>query len=173
MVTLKKILVATDFGEPSGAALRYGRAFAGAFAARLIVLHVADDLSRAAVGVDGFAGFPSDVLQDIERAARHQTEELLTADDRRLLKAEAITITSDRTAATIVEYARANGIDLIVLGTHGRRALRRLMLGSVAERVVRAAPCPVLTVHSLQHEFAMVDAGARVEQAEPAGKTLS
>jgi universal stress protein A len=137
------------------------------------VLHVTEDLSITAIGVDGFAGLPPEVLQDIEGAARQQTEELLTDDDRRLLKAEAITITSDRTAATIVEYARANKANLIVLGTHGRRALSRLMLGSVAERVVRTAPCPVLAVHSLQHEFVTTDMGMRTEQPTTVGNIPS
>jgi nucleotide-binding universal stress UspA family protein len=169
MVTLNKILVATDFGEASAAALRYGRELATAFAATLHVLHVAEDLSVAGVGVNGYAGLPPEVLQDIERAARRHNEELLTDDDRRLLKAQAITITSNRFAAAIVDYARANAIDLIVVGTHGRRALSRMMLGSVAERVVRTAPCPVLTVHSLQHEFVTTGAGMTPEQAAISG----
>jgi nucleotide-binding universal stress UspA family protein len=170
MVTLKKILVATDFGEASAAALRYGRELATAFGATLRVLHVAEDLSITGVGVNGYAGLPPEVLQDIERAARQQTEGLVTDDDRRLLKAEAITITNNRFAATIVDYARANAIDLIVVGTHGRRALSRMMLGSVAERVVRTAPCPVLTVHSLQHEFVTANVGMTTEQAATPGR---
>lgn len=170
MVTLKKILVATDFGEASAAALRYGRELATAFAATLRVLHVAEDLSVTGVGLNGYAGLPPEVLQDIERAARQQTENLVTDDDRRLLKAEAITITSNRIAATIVDYARANAIDLIVVGTHGRRALTHMMLGSVAERIVRTAPCPVLTVHSLQHEFVTTDVGTTTEQAAAPGR---
>jgi universal stress protein A len=154
MVTLKKILVATDFGEASAAALRYGRELATAFAATLRLLHVAEDLSVTGLGVNGYVGLPPEVLQD---------------DDRRLLKAEAITISSNRIAGTIVEYARANAVDLIVVGTHGRRALSHMMLGSVAERVVRTAPCPVLTVHSLQHEFVATDVGATTAQLARSG----
>jgi len=170
MVTLKKILVATDFGEASAAALRYGRELASAFAATLHVLHVTEDLSITGVGVHGYAGLSPEVLRDIERAARHQTEALLTDDDRRLLKAETITITNNRFAAAIVDYARVNAVDLIVVGTHGRRALSRMMLGSVAERIVRTAPCPVLTVHSLQHEFVTTDVGVTTEQAATPGR---
>ena len=168
MVTLKKVLVATDFGEASAAALRYGREIASAFGAKLHLLHVTEDLALTAFsGVEGYATFPGAIQEDIDRAERQQTEALLTENDRRSLNAEAVTLTSDRTAGTIVEYARRNAIDLIVLGTHGRRALSRLMTGSVAERVVRTAPCPVLTVHSLQHEFVApeVDAAAHSEAA--------
>jgi nucleotide-binding universal stress UspA family protein len=168
MVTLKRVLVATDFGEASASALRYGRAIATAFGATLHVLHVTEDLALSAFsGVEGYAMLPPEIQEDIDRAERQQTEELLTENDRRWLHAEAVTLTSEQTAATIVEYARANTIDLIVLGTHGRGALARLMMGSVAERVVRTAPCPVLTVHSLQHEFVVpdVDVAARTDAA--------
>jgi nucleotide-binding universal stress UspA family protein len=170
MVTLKKILVATDFGEASNVALRYGRALATAFGARLHVLHVTQDLYlMAGGGVEGYVGLSPEIQADIERAARQQTEALLTADDRKLFNAEAVTMTSDRPAATIVEYARANHFDLIILGTHGRRALRRLVMGSVAERVVRTAPCPVLTVHSLQHEFVVPERAVEAAYVEPVG----
>jgi len=159
MVTLKKVLVATDFGEASAAALRYGRAIATAFGAKLHLLHVTEDLALSAFsGVEGYATFPAEIQEDMDRAERQQTEALLTENDRRWLNAEAVTITSERTAATIVDYARGNAVDLIVVGTHGRGALARLMMGSVAERVVRTAPCPVLTVHSLQHEFVAPEA---------------
>jgi nucleotide-binding universal stress UspA family protein len=170
MVTLRKILVATDFGEASAAALRYGRELATAFAATLHVLHVTQDLTLAAyAGVEGYVGLPPELQADLDRAAREQAEALLTENDRRLLNAEAVTITSERPAATIVEYARANRFDLIVMGTHGRRALARVMMGSVAEHVVRTAPCPVLTVHSLQHEFVaaeMLVAAARAQSGD-------
>ncbi|HEY7059365.1 MAG TPA: universal stress protein [Vicinamibacterales bacterium] len=158
MVTLKKVLVATDFGEASAAALRYGRAFASTFGAALQVLHVTENLALMPLAsLEGNVGLGPGVQEDIERAARRQTEALLTHTDRRWLRAEAVTITSDRAADAIVEFARANKVDLIVIGTHGRRALARLVMGSVAERVIRTAPCPVLTVHSLQHEFVAVE----------------
>jgi nucleotide-binding universal stress UspA family protein len=158
MVTLKTVLVATDFGEASAAALRYGRAIATAFGAKLHLLRVTEDLALSAFsGVEGYATFPEEIQEDINRAERQQTEALLTENDRRCLNAEAVILTRSQTAATIVDYARTNAIDLIVIGTHGRRAFARLMMGSVAERVVRTAPCPVLTVHSLQHEFVAPD----------------
>jgi nucleotide-binding universal stress UspA family protein len=57
----------------------------------------------------------------------------------------------------IIEYAVDHEIDLIVMGTHGRGALRHLLMGSVAERVVRSAPCPVLTVHAVERDFLQPD----------------
>ena len=68
-------------------------------------------------------------------------------------------------ASTIVEYARNHGVNLIVMGTHGRGAVAHLLLGSVAERVVRLAPCPVLTVRHPEHEFVQPDTLATVAHA--------
>jgi nucleotide-binding universal stress UspA family protein len=65
-------------------------------------------------------------------------------------------------AAGIIEYAKANRIDLIIAGTHGRGAFQNLLMGSVAERLVRTAPCPVLTVRSHERDFIMPDALANV-----------
>ena len=61
--------------------------------------------------------------------------------------------TRPRTSSPSFSHAATAGVDLIVIGTHGRKGVSRLLLGSVAERVVRAAPCPVLTVHHPEHEF--------------------
>ena len=73
-------------------------------------------------------------------------------------------ITSNVTAGTIVEYAESESADLIVMGTHGRGAVAHLLMGSVAERVVRIAPCPVLTVRHPEHEFVLPDALVAVEK---------
>jgi nucleotide-binding universal stress UspA family protein len=66
---------------------------------------------------------------------------------------------------TIVDYARDHDVDIIVMGTHGRGALGHLVMGSVAERVVRLAPCPVLTVRHPEHEFIRPDALATLAEA--------
>jgi nucleotide-binding universal stress UspA family protein len=151
MMTLKKVLVATDFEDASGIALQYGRTLASALAATLRVLHVTENLTVIpAFAAEGFYGVPFEVQQEIERAARQQVQTLLTDEDRQRLHAEATTVTSAAIATTVCDYARDNHFDLIVMGTHGRGPLRRLLMGSVAEQVVRTAPCPVLTVHSPQ-----------------------
>ena len=73
-------------------------------------------------------------------------EERLTAEDRTRLHARAVLETSDHAADEITRYSKDADIDLIVMGTHGRTGLAKLFVGSVADRVVAAAPCPVLTV---------------------------
>ena len=160
MIALKNILVATDFGEAADAALAYGRELARTFGATLHVLHVADDV-YVRLGGDAYVGVLPELQQDIEAAARQQLDALLVDNDPVPLPARRSVVTSSAPAAAIVDYARDADIDLIVVGTHGRGAVAHLLMGSVAERVVRTAPCPVLTVRHPEHEFVMPDALGR------------
>jgi len=157
MILLKKILVATDFGEASDSALNYGRDLARTYGAKLHVLHVAENLF-ARYRDDGSMVVLPQMQTDVENAARKRLEGLVTDEDRTMLQASPVVITALRTAEAIVEYAKAHTVDIIVMGTHGRRALSHLLMGSVAERVVRMAPCPVLTVRHPEHEFLAPDA---------------
>jgi nucleotide-binding universal stress UspA family protein len=158
MIALKRILVATDFSEPADAALTYGRALARTFDATLHVLHVVGTVSYAVYGAEGFAMSVPALRQEVEDEARKQLDNLLVDNDERPLPTRRMLITSDAPALAIVEYARQHDIDLIVTGTHGRGGVAHLLLGSVAERVVRIAPCPVLTVRHPEHEFVVPDA---------------
>jgi universal stress protein A len=167
MIALKKVLVPTDFGPASDSALRYGRALAHGFGAALHVLHVTENVFGRATDGYGYTAIPPQVQEDLERAGRKQTEGLLDDEDRRELNAIAVTVTSNSPSDAIVDYARTNGMDLIVMGTHGRGAVAHLFMGNVAERVVRMAPCPVLTVRNPEHEFVLPDALVAVRQERP------
>jgi nucleotide-binding universal stress UspA family protein len=166
MITLKHVLVATDFSEPSEAALAYGRELARNFGATLTVVHIVDDILTRAYGIDGgmIIGDP-DVQRRYEANAREQAEALLGTDDRIDLKATTVLLVSNSPAAAIVSYAREANVDLIVMGTHGRGGVAHLLMGSVSERVVRTAPCPVLTVRHPEHEFVLPDALVAVARA--------
>lgn len=94
----------------------------------------------------------------MEESARKQLAALVHDDDRRELDAQTVLRVSDTPVLAIVSYAKDANIDLIVIGTHGRRGMAHLFRGSVAEKVVRTAPCPVLTVRHPEHEFVMPDA---------------
>ena len=157
MWRLKDILVPTDFGDASDAALDYARDLARSYSARLHVLHVADDVVARFAGEGSMTFLPS-ALAEVDRAERVRTEAVLTDEDRALLHARATMLTSLPVAETIVDFAKNHAIDLIVMGTHGRRAVAHLLLGSVAERVVRMAPCPVLTVRHPERGFLVPDA---------------
>jgi nucleotide-binding universal stress UspA family protein len=148
MIVLKHVLVATDFSPPSMAALTYARELARRFGATLHVLHAVENLFLRPMPAD-----PHTLIAAKTRAL----DDLVSDDDRAQLHAVTSLDVSDSPAEAIVEYARGKTIDLIVVGTHGRGTMSQLFVGSVAERVVRTAPCPVLTVRHPEHEFVVSD----------------
>jgi nucleotide-binding universal stress UspA family protein len=158
MITLKKILVATDFSDPSAAALAYGRELARNFGAQLTVVNVVDDVLARSFGIDGGVMADPDLQRQFEESSRQQVNAAISDEDRVQLKAEGVVLVSHSPAAAITGFAREAGIDLIVMGTHGRGGMAHLLMGSVSERVVRTAPCPVLTVRHPEHEFVLPDA---------------
>lgn len=164
MIRLNNILVATDFSAASEAALNYGRDLARTFGSTLHVVHVTDDVMIRFSG-EGTMTFLPNLQTEVENAARNRIDALVTDEDRSQLRAQPVIRTSLSPAETIVEYAKEHGVDLIVMGTHGRKALAHLVMGSVAERVVRAAPCPVLTVRHPEHEFLVPDALVSIAKA--------
>ena len=165
MIALKKILVAIDFGEASDAALAYGRQLARSFDAQLVVLHVVENALTGAVAPNGFVFTDPGLQQTLEAAGQQKVEDLVSDEDRILIRAQAVIVTSNAPATAIAEYAKDSGINLIVIGTHGRGPMAHLLLGSVAERVVRIAPCPVLTVRHPEREFVVPDALVAVTHA--------
>jgi nucleotide-binding universal stress UspA family protein len=158
MIVLKNILVPTDFEAAAEAALRYGRTLAETFGADLHVLHVEDTAMFQARFADPAT---------LEATARRQLGERAVADDRQRYQTHAAIERFDSPTEAIVRYARAAAIDLIVMGTHGRSGADRLLMGSVAERVVRSAPCPVLTVRHPERDF-ITDADADGDVVTPA-----
>jgi nucleotide-binding universal stress UspA family protein len=166
MIAIKKVLVATDFSEEAESALNYGRAIARAFDATLLVLHVVEDVFARTGATEPLASGSviAELLTSLEQGAREQMNEIVREDDRRELHAEAIVLTGLSAGVEIVRYAKDAGVDVIVMGTRGRGKIAALVMGSVAEKVVRLAPCPVLTVRHPEHEFIVPDALQRVER---------
>jgi universal stress protein A len=161
VIALKQVLVATDFGEASDVALRYGSELARQFGAHLHVVHVIEDyITRA----NSLPGVPESYIdwgrwQTEAIAAAERNLKVLVADDDRVSgKPTVAAIVSRSIPRTLIEYARQHQVDLIVTGTHGRGVVGHLVMGSVAERLVRYAPCPVLTVRHPEREFVMPDA---------------
>jgi nucleotide-binding universal stress UspA family protein len=155
MIVLKNVLVATDFGEASKVALDYGRDLARAYGATLHVLHVVEDLTYSYASEVGFAlpGYQDEIVAQAQKAM----DESLTADDRATLRVVPAVRTMRVPANAITEYAKEHAIDVIVVGTHGRGVVQHFLMGSVAERVVRTAPCPVLTVRAHERDFIAPD----------------
>ena len=131
-----RILVPTDFGGPSEAAIEYARMLARTFGGSLQLLHVLDNVFLRPVVGDPHA---------LEDAVLKRLHDRFTDEDRKALHATAAVERSDEPADEIVSYVRTTETDLLVMGTHGRTGVAHLLLGSVAEKVVRTAPCPVLT----------------------------
>ena len=165
MIALENILGATAFGAASETAVAYGRALAERFGAKLHLLHVTANVYLAASMGYGYEVMPLSLQEENERNARQQLDALLSDEDREVLRATSVVVTNNTPALAIVEYAKNHRVNLIVMGTHGRGALAHLFLGSVAERVVRIAPCPVLTVRHPEHEFVLPDALVAVSRA--------
>lgn len=157
MIRIKNVLVATDFSEPSTVALEYGRELARTYEATLHVLHITEDL-RWRFATDVTPAFPVGIQEDLEAAARARVDALLTDEDRTQLHARGVVLTAVSSAEAILAYAQTEAIDVIVIGTHGRSGFAHMLMGSVAERVVRLAPCPVLAVRHPEHEFIAPDA---------------
>ena len=161
MIRLKNVLVATDLGEPAGVALTYGRELARTFGATLHVLYVAPDLAGnfGAVSGSASAGDVSGLQAEMEDAARIRLDDLLSDEDRNVLRARPTLIRSSANPAHVIaRHAADVNADVIVIGTHSRTGVAHFLMGSVAERVVRIAPCPVLTVRHPEHEFVLPDA---------------
>lgn len=145
MPQIKRILVPTDFSSTSDLAVKYAVEIAARHGASLLLLHVLEDPSHTAVYPDAyFAELPT-LRKDMRDEAERRLREL-AAWCRTLDVDAAIDVVDGRPPQAIAREAAHRGTDLIVMGTHGRSGIAHLVLGSVAERVVRSAPCPVLTV---------------------------
>ena len=143
----RRILVPTDFSSPSDAALDCARGIAARLGGSIHLLHVLEEQpAEVPFGSEMFVSeLPDARLQEARDRLSHRT----SSRDR-----EAKRVTTEvifgTTARTIVDYAADNLFDLIVMGTHGRTGIAHLLMGSVAERVVRTATCPVVTTHTVR-----------------------
>ncbi len=151
MINLKRILIPTDFSEYSTHAMHYACELADRFGAELHLLTVVDDTTPMMMDPE-FMPVEDFVTQEMN-AARAKLDELPGESWDKLSVVRHHSKGSP--FLEIIRYAKENEVDLIVIGTHGRTGLAHLMIGSVAERVVRKAPCPVLSIRHPEHEFVM------------------
>jgi nucleotide-binding universal stress UspA family protein len=152
MIALTHVLVPTDFSDTSDSALRYGKALAAAFGATLHVVHIIEEPYGQPWAVEAY-GFSLAALQEEWiKDAQARLAGSLTEEERKAVNAITTTVLG-HPVMEILRYTTENKVDLIVMGTHGRGPLGHVVLGSVAERVVRKAPCPVLTVRTPEREF--------------------
>jgi universal stress protein A len=146
-IQLRNILVPLDFSEISLKSLRYAVPFAKQFGAKLTLLHVVQPVD-AAVNLEYPAFFASEHFAGLQK----QLEEIRNAKIPSELPVE-IAVRHNFVFDGIVEVAREIRADLIITTTHGYTGLKHLMMGSTAENIVRRAPCPVLVVREVEHDF--------------------
>jgi nucleotide-binding universal stress UspA family protein len=151
MIHLKRILVPTDFSDSAKNALRYGVSFAEEYKAALLVLHVVE---TAAVGYasDLFPIPMTDVFREITTYARTELQAIVKEVTARGVSVEDLVV-QGKPSSEIIRVASEKEVDIIVLGAHGKGVLDQALFGSTTERVVRRAPCPVLTCRVKEHEF--------------------
>jgi len=153
MIPIHRILVATDFSEPAQAALNWAATLARELGSQLYLLHVVPEPYAYPWGTELSMLPLNDILAQSEQAAHQRLEEL--AATTRLPAGRTVARSVVGTPVDqILGIVADERIDLVVLGTHGRGMVGHLLLGSVAERVVRRSPVPVLTVHG-EHRAAV------------------
>ena len=148
---ISKILYPTDFSELSLRALTYARELAATFESQIHCLHVVDEAYQywAAMGPESAPIGPA--VEDLRSYAESHMQQFA---DEHLVGLRFVPITKVSTGRPydeILQYALQSSIDLIVLATHGRGGIAHALLGGTAEKVVRKAPCPVLTVRETKH----------------------
>jgi nucleotide-binding universal stress UspA family protein len=155
MIALETILLPTDGSECSRKALTYALSFAQRFGARIVALHVVErrweEQSQRASGE-----LRPEVIRKAQERHAEEVRQILAEVGNVGAKVGVAVETKVMNGAPveqIVRMAQGFPVDLIIMGTHGRTGISHVFLGSVAERVVRYAPCPVLTVRLKGHEF--------------------
>ena len=143
---IQHILVPTDFSPGSDEAVRYAFEIAVRLGARLHVLHVLENPFAAGAFMEMYSPPPGDYFVDVERQAEERLRRSLTTDQQEQVGAVLTTRMGVAATEILNRLEEAPRIDLVVMATHGRGGVARLVMGSVADKVVRAADCPVLTM---------------------------
>lgn len=146
-MAIKRIVHASDFSPASRSALKVARDLARALKAQLILCHAYEALPP----LGGEASIPSSLFSQIMTSAREgatrQLEKLATSARGGGIRVSTVLVEGSP-ATAVIRVAKRKGADLIVVGTHGRTGVQRMLMGSVADRIVRLSSCPVLTVRS-------------------------
>jgi universal stress protein A len=146
---LKQILVPIDFSECSKKALQYAAPLAEQHDAAITLIYV---LPPPTFGAGDYVADYSYLEAEMRANAEKQLRTLLEGELGGQLEKDAVTRIG-RPASEIIDLAKSLPADLIVISTHGHTGLKHILLGSVAEEIVRRAPCPVLVVREREHEF--------------------
>jgi nucleotide-binding universal stress UspA family protein len=153
MIRMRHILVPHDLSDYAAHALPYAQELASTFGARLHLLHVIDSQWVAGAGGAAFPEYGDDLLRRFEEEGAKGLVKISESLPDGIDVVTQVRIGPPH--VQIVQYAREAEIDLIVVATHGHSGLKHALIGSVAEKVVQMAPCPVLSLKNPEHEFVM------------------
>ena len=146
---IKRILVPTDFSTHADAAYQYALELAQAFAASVHLINVVEDPNAAGMwSSEVYTAEIAGLQLNLVRDAKHRLEATVASGTANV----STEVRTGNSARQILEVAKEQGVDLIVMGTHGRTGIAHVVMGSVAEKVVRLAPCPVLTLRATSHD---------------------
>jgi universal stress protein A len=145
MIEVKKILAPTDFSDHARGAVKWACLLAEKFGAELHLLHVLPEAIPAGPDLMLAPSVPPDFYGESEARADEALRKVIDPAWAEV-PAVAIAVRWGSAVEGVTDYAEQQGVDLIVVATHGRTGLSHVLLGSVAERIVREAPCPVLTI---------------------------
>jgi len=151
MIEIKKILFPTDFSEYSQHALKYAVALAESFKAKLYVMHACEHPFIGA-GMEAYHFSVPEFTAEVQEQEKKTLEQLTEELRAQKIDAEPLFVTG-RAYLEIVNCAKELDVDVITLATHGHKGISHFVFGSTAEKVVRLAPCPVLTVKYPEHDF--------------------
>jgi len=153
LISCATILVAVDFSAASDKALLYGRELARLMCAKLHVIHVVSDMVAAGLMTPTDMAAMGQAHQDLEHTARERLRVLIEDADDQDLSPTIVVRKGSSPAAEILDYVKEQPIGLVVVGSHGQSTAAHVLLGGVAEKVVRSAACPVLTVRTRERDF--------------------
>lgn len=163
---VNSILVPTDFSEGSREAVRYAHDLAVRLGATLHVLHVLENPFAPGAFMEMYTLPSPDYFLDLEQQAKARLEAALSAEDKLMVPVVMTTRMGVPATEILLRTEEEPKIDLLVMSTHGRGGVARLVMGSVADKVLRAAPCPVLTMR--EHPKTLMVEPQRVMEQVPA-----
>lgn len=150
---IKAILFPTDFSQGARAAMDHAVSLARDYHARLILLYVIQDISIAEWYIPSSLSV-TDLVEDMQKSAAKEMDKWAAEVSKQVQDVEKMVVRGVP-FVEIIRTAKEKDVNLIVIGTHGRTGIDHMLFGSTAEKVVRKAPCPVLTVRIAGREFKM------------------
>ena len=150
---IKTILFPTDFSNGARAAMDHALSLAKDYQAKLILLYVIQDISIAEWYIPSTLSV-TDLVEDMQRSANAEMDRWGTEVSAKAADVEKMVVRGVP-FVEIIKTAKEKNVDMIVIGTHGRTGIDHMLFGSTAEKVVRKAPCPVLSVRIAGKEFTM------------------